>query len=187
MEEPARKFRRPVDGHLAVEVVLADVRGENGGRLIAADSSAERFLQIGAAVAEAVAHGVEYSTRVGVVLEADGGAARDAELLAAAAHRAQVKVGHETVAQEAVLLLGEVERVQPAAEAERCRRQLAERGRRLSSGAQMLLAALSTTNAGAAAAVAARTSARGERSNLPIISLSLSLSLSHSQNVFGRL
>lgn len=160
VEEPARELRGPVDGHLAVEIVLADVRREDGRRLVAADARTERLVQVGAAVAEALAHGVQDAHGVGVVVEADLGAPGDRQLLAAAADRAQGEVGRDAVTQEALLHLGVVERVEAAAETQRRRRQLAEHGRRATGVPQLLLDAapsqrLATTNRAAAAAAAA--------------------------------
>ena len=101
--------------------MLADVLGQNLGCFILADARSKRLVQISAAVAETISNDVENAARVVEMLEADGGSAGDAELFAAAAHSTQVEIGHEAVTQEALLLLGVVQRVEPATETEWCR------------------------------------------------------------------
>ena len=91
-EGPARKFWSPVDGHLTVEVMFADVISQNVRRLIATDPSSKRLIKVSAAVAETVADGVEYATGVGVVFEGDRRTAADGQLLAAATDDAKVKI-----------------------------------------------------------------------------------------------
>ena len=98
MKEPACKFWGPVDGHLTIEVMLADVVSQNARCLIAADSRSKCLVQISAAVTETVAHRVEYATGVLVVFEADSRTADDGQLLALATDDAEVEVGRQAVA-----------------------------------------------------------------------------------------
>lgn len=106
--------------------MLADVASQNVRCLIAADPRSKRLEQVRAAVAETFADSVQYATGVIVVFEVDRGKPTDGLLLTAAADDAEVEVWHKAVAQEAFLLLGVVERVQTATQAQRGRRQLGE-------------------------------------------------------------
>ena len=78
--------------------MLADVSGQNMRRLLAANPRSERLVQVGAAVAETVADGVQYATGVGEVVEADSRAAADGQLFVAAADDAEVEVWRKAVA-----------------------------------------------------------------------------------------
>jgi len=127
-KEPACKLLCPVDGDLTVEVMFADVLGQDVRCLIATDARSKRLVEVSAAVAKPFAYGVQDAAGIDVVFEADRRSSTDRQLLAATLDDTEVKVGSQTVAQEAFFLLGVVERVEATAEAERCRRQLLEHG-----------------------------------------------------------
>ena len=139
--------------------MFGDVLSQDLRRSIAADPRSERLVQVRAAVAETIANRVQYAAGVGVVVEADSGTPADWQLLAAAADGAEVEVGHQAVAQEALLLLDVVERIQAAAETQRCRRQLFEHGSMSSVYVPVFPAALSQSLAMINAAVIAAAAA----------------------------
>jgi len=92
VERPARKFWRPIDGHLTVEIMLADVLSQNVRCFIAAYPRSKRFVKISVAVAETVADCTQYAAGVGVVFEVDIRTAADGQLLMAAADDTEVKI-----------------------------------------------------------------------------------------------
>lgn len=153
---PAREFRSPVDGHLAVEIMFADVVSQNARCLIAADPRSKRLVQVSATVTETVADRIQYAAGVGVVFEADSRTTVDRQLLAPTSDDAKVEVGRQTVVQEAFFLFGVVERVETATETQWCRRQLFEYSRMTSF--TLLLFASSQILATTAAAAATGTS-----------------------------